>query len=112
MTRQEMQNKLDRKDITGVGVKVTWGDNNVIYYFYEDFEDSKGVDRASKHFANMINKGKVRKAEYIYNQPKRSSERPSKMATCQPMMASRTHIERLKGGKYDDNFRKKISNSD
>ena len=71
MTRQEMQNKLDRKDITGVGVKVTWGDNNVIYYFYEDFEDSKGVERASKHFANMINKGKVRKAEYIYNQPKR-----------------------------------------
>ena len=75
MTRQEMQNKLDRKDITGVGVKVTWGDNNVIYYFYEDFEDSKGVDRAAKHFSNMINKGKVRKAEYIYNQPKRSSER-------------------------------------
>ena len=67
MARQEMQNKLDRKDITGVGVKVTWGDNNIIYYFYEDFEDSKGVDRAAKHFSNMINKGKVRKAEYIYN---------------------------------------------
>ena len=29
-------------------------------------------------------------------QPKRSSERPSKMATCQLMMASRTNIERLK----------------
>ena len=94
MTRQEMQNKLDRKDITGVGVKVTWGDNNVIYYFYEDFKDSKGIDRAAKHFANMINKGKVKKAEYIYNQPKRSSERPSKMATCQLMMASRTNKER------------------
>lgn len=66
MTRQEMQNKLDRKDITGVGVKVTWGDNNIIYYFYEDFENSKGIDRAAKHFSNMINKGKVRKAEYIY----------------------------------------------
>ena len=61
MTRQEMQNKLDRKDITGVGVKVTWSDNNVIYYFYEDFDSSKGVDRASKHFANMINKGKRNK---------------------------------------------------
>ena len=73
MTRQEMQNKLDRKDITGVGVKVTWGDNNVIYYFYEDFEDSKGVDRASKHFANMINNGKVRKAEYIYKQQERKA---------------------------------------
>lgn len=66
MTKQEMQAKLDRKDITGVGVKVTFGDNDIIYYFYEDFEDSKGVDRAAKHFADMINKGKVRKAEYIY----------------------------------------------
>jgi hypothetical protein len=26
MTRQEMQNKLNRKDITGVGVKVTFTD--------------------------------------------------------------------------------------
>lgn len=67
MTRQEMQNKLDRKDITGVGVKVTLTDGQTRYYFYEDFEDSKGVDRAAKHFSNMINKGKVRKAEYIYN---------------------------------------------
>lgn len=66
MTRQEMQNKLDRKDIAGVGVKVTLDDNNAIYYFYEDFEDSNGVDRAAKHFSNMINKGKVRKVEYIY----------------------------------------------
>lgn len=67
MTRQEMQNKLDRKDITGVGVKVTLANNNTIYYFYEDFDGSKGVDRAAKHFSGMINKGKVRKAEYIYN---------------------------------------------
>ncbi len=66
MTRQEMEAKLSRKDITGVGVKVTWGDNNIIYYFYEDFEDSRGIDRAAKHFADMINKGKVRKAEYFY----------------------------------------------
>lgn len=66
MTRQEMQNKLDRKDITGVGVKVTLWNGDTRYYFYEDFEDSQGVDRAAKHFADMINKGKVRKAEYIY----------------------------------------------
>ena len=37
------------------------------YYFYEDFEDDKGVDRAAKHFSDLINKGKVRKAEYIYS---------------------------------------------
>ena len=70
MTKQEMQ-KLDRKDISGVGVKVTFnfssGETGVIYYFYEDFENDKGVDRAAKHFSDLINKGKVRKAEYIYS---------------------------------------------
>lgn len=79
MTKQEMQNKLNRKDISGVGVKVTFnfssGETGVIYYFYEDFENDKGVDRAAKHFSDLINKGKVRKAEYIYSQPKRSPER-------------------------------------
>lgn len=66
MTRQEMQSKLDRKDVSGVGVKVTLQNGETRYYFYEDFEDSRGVDRAAKHFANMINQDKVRKAEYIY----------------------------------------------
>lgn len=72
-----MQNKLDRKDISGVGVKVTFdfssGETGTTYYFYEDFEDDKGVDRAARHFSDLINKGKVRKAEYIYSQPKRST---------------------------------------
>ena len=71
MTRQEMQNKLDRKDISGFGVKVTFdfssGETGTTYYFYEDFEDDKGVDRAARHFSDLINKGKVRKAEYIYS---------------------------------------------
>ena len=67
MTREEMQAKLNRKDIAGVGVKVTLRNNDTRYYFYEDFEDSKGVDRASKHFANEIKNGRVRRAEYIYN---------------------------------------------
>lgn len=66
MTKLEMQAKLEREDLNGVGVKVTCTDNTEIYYFYEDFENDKGVDRASKHFANLINKGKVRKAEYFY----------------------------------------------
>ena len=33
----------------------------------EDFENDKGIDRATKHFSNLINKGKIRKAEYIYS---------------------------------------------
>ena len=73
MTKQEMQNKLDRKDISGVGVNFSSGETGVIYYFYEDFENDKGVDRAAKNFSDLINKGKVRKAEYIYSQPKRSA---------------------------------------
>ena len=68
MTKQEMQNKLNRKALSGVGVKVTFnfssGETGVIYYFYEN---DKGVDRAAKHFSDLINKGKVRKAEYIYS---------------------------------------------
>lgn len=71
MTKQELQNKLNRKDISGVGIKVTFnfssGEPGVIYYFYEDFENDKGADRAAKHFSNLINKGKIRKAEYIYS---------------------------------------------
>ena len=42
-------------------------------------------------------------------QPKRSSERPSKMATCQPTMASRTHKERLKRRKYEIRELEKLS---
>ena len=49
-----MQNKLNRKDISGIGVKVTFnfssGETGVIYYFYEDFENDKGIDRATKNF--------------------------------------------------------------
>lgn len=67
MTKQEMQAKLNRKDITGVGVRVTLWSNDTRYYFYEDFEDSKGIDRAAKHFANEINNVRVRRVEYIYN---------------------------------------------
>lgn len=65
MTRQEMQNKLDRKDISGVGVKVTFdfssGETGTTYYFYEDFEDDKGVDRAARHFQILSIKGRSEK---------------------------------------------------
>lgn len=66
MTKQEMQAKLNRKDISGVGVKVTLWNHDTRYYFYEDFDDSKGVDRAANQFHKLIEQDKVRKAEYIY----------------------------------------------
>ncbi|MBQ6887221.1 MAG: hypothetical protein IJN54_06885 [Lachnospiraceae bacterium] len=66
MSKIEMIAKLQRKDLQGVGVKALYSDGCEIFYFYEDFENDKGIDRASKHFENLINKGKVRKAEYFY----------------------------------------------
>lgn len=67
MTKESMIAKLNRKDITGVGVKVTTCEGLEIYYFYEDFEEDKGVDRAARQFQSAIDRGAVRKAEYIYN---------------------------------------------
>lgn len=58
MTKQEMEAKLNRKDITGVGVKVTLWNNDTRYYFYEDFEDSKGVDRAAPDSLMMASQKK------------------------------------------------------
>lgn len=54
MTRQEMQAKIDRKDITGVGVKVTLSNGQTRYYFYEDFDDSRGVDRTYTHPSKIL----------------------------------------------------------
>lgn len=67
MTKESMIAKLNRKDISGVGVKVTTSEGYEIYYFYEDFGKDKGVDRAARQFQNAIDRGTVRKAEYIYS---------------------------------------------
>lgn len=66
MTLSQMQAKLKRKDLNGVGVKVTFTNNIIQHYFYEDFENDNGVDRASRQFQKLIDAGKVRKAEYFY----------------------------------------------
>lgn len=41
MTKESMIAKLNRKDITGVGVKVTTSEGYEIYYFYEDFGEGE-----------------------------------------------------------------------
>ena len=66
MTKESMIAKLNRKDITGVGVKVTTSEGYEIYYFYEDFGEDKGIDRAARQLQNAIDRGTVKKAEYIY----------------------------------------------
>ena len=65
-----------------------------MYVGTEDFTISEVTAIESDQDIKLIEKQKAEAINMI--QPKRSSERPSKMATCQLMMASRTNIERLK----------------
>lgn len=63
MTSLEMITKLQREDLKGVGVRATYKDGSVIYYFYEDFIEDKGIDRASRDF---VNNNKIKRHEYFY----------------------------------------------
>ena len=68
MTRDELNAKFNRKDITGAGVEVTYPDGNVIYYFYENFEtDSDGIDRAMNQLYPLLFSGKCLKLVFINN---------------------------------------------
>ena len=48
MTKNEMRDHLLLK--TGVGVEVTTITNEVYYFFFEDYENDYGIERAKKHF--------------------------------------------------------------
>ncbi|WP_419031288.1 hypothetical protein [Holdemanella porci] len=63
MTKVEMMTKLKRNK--GVGVEITTATGNTIYYFYEDFEDSNGIDRAMKQIYPKIDNGKFSKVTFI-----------------------------------------------
>lgn len=64
MTYEEMKMKLKRNP--GVGVICTMWSGNVIHYYYEDFPDSKGIDRAPGQFISGINRGFIRRVDYVY----------------------------------------------
>lgn len=63
MTKVEMMAKLKRNK--GVGVEITAATGNMIYYFYEDFEDSNGIDRAMKQIYPQMDNGKFSKVTFI-----------------------------------------------
>ena len=63
MTKVEMMAKLKRNK--GVGVEITTPTGNMIYYFYEDFEDSNGIDRAMKQIYPQMDNGKFSKVTFI-----------------------------------------------
>lgn len=63
MTKAEMMAKLKRNK--GVGVEITTATGNMIYYFYEDFEDSNGIDRAMKQVYPKMDSVKYTKVTFI-----------------------------------------------
>lgn len=63
MTKVEMLAKI--KKYTWVGVEITTATGNMIYYFYEDFENSNGIDRAMKQIYPKIDNGKFAKVTFI-----------------------------------------------
>lgn len=65
MELKEMYRKLEL--YSGVGVVATRYDGTTQNYFYEDFSDSKGIDRAQEQMIDLISKGYFRRAGYIYS---------------------------------------------
>ena len=65
MNKQELINKLNRRDLPGIGCIAHYTDGSKIYYFYEDFDSEKGLDRAKRQFDCLIKAGKVDHVDYI-----------------------------------------------
>lgn len=63
MTKVEMLAKI--KKHKGIGVEITTATGNMIYYFYEDFEDSNGIDRTMKQVYPKMDSGKFTKVTFI-----------------------------------------------
>lgn len=61
-----MISKLNRNDLAGVGMVVTMADDRKTYYFYENFENDKGIVRAARQAQYFIDLGRWKKVEYIY----------------------------------------------
>lgn len=63
MTKIEMLEKV--KNQKGIGVEVVTSSGNEIFYFYEDFENSKGICRAMKLVYPMMDTGRFKKVTFI-----------------------------------------------
>lgn len=71
MELKEMHRKLELYE--GVGVIATRYDGTTQNYFYEDFSDSKGIDRAQEQMIDLISKGYFRRADYVYKEDIKSA---------------------------------------
>lgn len=72
MDKRHMEYLMETRD--GTGVEIITSDNAVIYYFYEDFEDDPGIDRATKQFINGVSSGLFNKVTLFPSKKKRSRE--------------------------------------
>ena len=58
--------KVERLDISGVGVEVVKNDGNKDFYFYENFENrNDGIERAMKQLYPMQDKGLIQSISFI-----------------------------------------------
>ena len=66
MTREQLNAKLDRTDISGIGVECVTAGGSVVFYFYQDFDGpATGIQRAMKPLYPLVNKGKIQKLTFI-----------------------------------------------
>lgn len=66
MTREQLNAKLDRTDISGIGVECVTANGSTVYYFYQDFYGvADGIQRAMKQLYPLMGKGKVQKLTFI-----------------------------------------------
>jgi len=62
----EMTTKLQRDDISGTGVRITYLDGKIVCYFYEDFGEDKGINRAERDFLQLKLAGKAKCINYFH----------------------------------------------
>lgn len=66
MTKEQLNAKLNLKDISGIGVRCVSADGAEIYYFYQDFDGpASGIKRAMKQLYPLMDKGKIQKLTFI-----------------------------------------------
>lgn len=66
MNGLEMATKLQREDISGIGVRITYLDGAVVCYFYENFGEDRGRERAERDFMQLKLAKKAKSVEYFH----------------------------------------------
>lgn len=69
MTKEEMTAKLNREDLSGIGVKVSYADGHQDYFFYEDFDGpGSGMNRAALQLAHDVKRGTATSFSFVEHQ--------------------------------------------